>query len=173
MADITGEESPTNAYLAQYRASSGLVGIRGCNESASANNAFRSMLCFYPLDHLSYLCTHGVIPATIPLPNLLRSTSKKVITLKPGVLGMWSCRFWSLYVLLQFAHLREDRKLLLQRQRTLRKAKSVTPSEKREIAKRWDAYYNQIVINLANLPLALHWYAPAPDWIHFSVLIAI
>ncbi|KAF9041076.1 hypothetical protein BDZ89DRAFT_1060366 [Hymenopellis radicata] len=113
-----------------------------------------SMLGYYPLEHLSYLTSREITPASFPLP-----LSRKSITLKPGALGMWSVRFWALYVVLQFAHLQEDRKLLLMRQRTLRKAKGTAPTEaeKQELSKRWDSYWSELVLNTANLPLALHW----------------
>lgn len=115
------------------------------------------MLGYYPLEHLSYLTSREIIPSSFSLPF-----SRKSITLKPGALGMWSVRFWALYVVLQFAHLQEDRKLLLMRQRTLRKAKGTAPTEveKQELSKRWDSYWSELVLNTANLPLALHWYAP-------------
>lgn len=119
-----------------------------------------SMLGYYPLEHLSYLSSRNIIPTTLPAVTSHFTSSSKPVTLDPGVLGMWSSRFWALYVVLQFAHLREDRKLLQLRQRALRQAKGsgLTPIEKQEIAKRWDAYWNEIVVNLGNLPLALHWY---------------
>lgn len=117
-----------------------------------------SMLAYYPLEHLYYLGSHGIIPTTIrnPLPFL----SKKTINLDPNRLGIWSCRFWALYVLLQFAHLREDRRLLQLRQKALRRAKGtgLTPSEKQEIAHRWDAWWSEVVVNLGYLPLTIHWY---------------
>ncbi|KAK0446254.1 hypothetical protein EV421DRAFT_1793358 [Armillaria borealis] len=114
-----------------------------------------SMLGYYPLEHLSYLTSRDIIPTTISSPLV----PQKAITLKPGPMGVWSCRFWAAYVILQFAHLREDRKLLQARQRTLRRAKGagITESEKQEIQNRWDSYWNEMVLNLGNLPLALNW----------------
>ncbi|KAJ7592974.1 hypothetical protein C8J56DRAFT_1002944 [Mycena floridula] len=110
-----------------------------------------AMLGYYPLEHLSYLSSQGVIPATFSLPF-----SNKRVNLKSS--GMFSCRFWAVYVLLQFAHLREDRKLIQQRERTIRKTKgAATIAEKQELEKRWDAYWSELVANLGNLPLALHW----------------
>jgi len=118
-----------------------------------------SMLAYYPLEHLSYLCSQGVLSSVITLPPLLFSRFQKTITLKPNVLGMWSCRCWALYVLLQFAHLREDRKLLQLRERSLRKAKGtgLTSSEQEEFRRRRNAFWNEIVVNSANLQMALHW----------------
>ncbi|KAH6913438.1 hypothetical protein BKA70DRAFT_1384235 [Coprinopsis sp. MPI-PUGE-AT-0042] len=113
-----------------------------------------SMLGYYPLEHLSYLLSHGVIPATFTLPLL-----RKPVKLDAGKLSLWSTRFWALYVFLHFAHLWEDRKLLIQRQRDLRKSKAtgLTTEEKKEFANRWDAYWSEVVANLAYLPQTVHW----------------
>ena len=120
-----------------------------------------AMLCYYPLEHLSYLGSHGIIPARIRNPLSIFS-GKKTIGLNPGVLGRWSCRFWALYVILQFAHLGEDRRLLQSRQKALRKAKGtgLTPSEKQELGQRWDAWWSEVVVNVGYLPLTVHWYVP-------------
>jgi hypothetical protein len=119
-----------------------------------------SMLAYYPLEHLSYLCSHGIIPSTIPTIFSLFSSKHKRIVLDPNLLGVWSCRFWATYVVLQFAHLWEDRKLLQQRQRALRKGKgtSLTLAEKQDLERRWDAYWSELIANVGYLPLTVHWY---------------
>ena len=119
-----------------------------------------SMLAYYPLEHLYYLCSHGVIPSTIPSLRSLVSSTAKPIKLDLDAVGVWSSRFWALYVLLQFAHLREDRKLLKARERSLRKAKGsgISASEKEELRQRWDAYWNEVIVNIGYLPLTIHWY---------------
>ena len=121
-----------------------------------------SMLAQYPLEYLHHFCSHGIIPSTIPSLRFLFSSTAKPITLDLDVLGIWSSRLWALYVLLQFAHLREDRKLLKMRERSLRKAKgsSISASEKEELRQRWDAYWNEVVVNIGYLPLTIHWYVP-------------
>ncbi|KAG6821336.1 hypothetical protein H0H93_000197 [Arthromyces matolae] len=118
-----------------------------------------SMLMYYPLEHLSYLLSHGLIPSTIPSLASLFSSTSRPIHLDASKLSLWSTRFWAFYVLLQFAHLREDFKLLRARQRSLRKGKGTGLSsiEKKELEIRWDAYWNELVTNLAYLPLTLHW----------------
>ncbi|KAF5359846.1 hypothetical protein D9756_003509 [Leucocoprinus leucothites] len=117
-----------------------------------------AMLAYYPLEHLSYLGSHGILPSTIKNPLSIVS-KRKFINLDPSVLGLWSCRFWAVYVFLQFAHLHEDRQLLQLRQKALRKAKGtgLTPSEKQELAQRWDAWWSEVVVNLGYLPLTIHW----------------
>lgn len=138
-----------------------------------------TMLAYYPLEHIYYLCSHGIMSATQPsLTSLLSSSStSKPIKLNPDALSMWSCRFWAVYVALQFAHLREDRLLLQQRQRSLRKAKGTgsAAAEKQELNQRWDAYWNEIVVNLGYLPLTIHWCVHVPfhisEWCDLTVTL--
>lgn len=117
------------------------------------------MVAYYPLEHVYYLCTHGIIPSTIPSPANLFSSQKKSIELDVNAIAIWSCRFWAAYVLLHFAHLREDWKLLRSRYRTLRKSKGtgLTAAEKQELQQRKDAFWSEVVINLGYLPLTIHW----------------
>ncbi|KAF7972476.1 hypothetical protein HWV62_17900 [Athelia sp. TMB] len=117
-----------------------------------------AMLGYYPLEHASYLRSHDLIPETVPSPASYISDTAKPISINAGKLGMWSCRFWALYVFMQFAHLREDRKLLLQRERSLKKGKApAMAGELEDLSRRWDAYWNEMVVNLSNLPLTIHW----------------
>jgi hypothetical protein len=119
------------------------------------------MLAYYPLEHIYYLCSHGLIPSSIPSLSSLFSATGKPISLNTGAIGKWSCRFWALYVVLQFAHLQDDRKLLQLRQRSLSKAKGKGPAvngELEELRKRWDSYWNEIITNISYLPLTIHWY---------------
>ncbi|KAF4613893.1 hypothetical protein D9613_007492 [Agrocybe pediades] len=118
-----------------------------------------SMLGYYPLEHLYYLVSHGIIPSSILSPTSFFSNKKKRITLDAGKLSIWSTRFWALYVFLHFAHLIEDRKLLKQRHSSIRKAKGtgLTREEKLEMQQRWDAFWSEVVINLGYLPLTIHW----------------
>ncbi|KAF8627043.1 hypothetical protein AX17_006384 [Amanita inopinata Kibby_2008] len=120
-----------------------------------------SMLAYYPLEHLYYLCSHGVIPSVIlsPLSFFSNSNLKKYIRLDANKLALWSTRFWALYIILHFAHLREDKKLLEARQRSLRKGKGtgLTVEEKQELKQKWDIYWSEVVTNVAYFPLTLHW----------------
>jgi hypothetical protein len=118
------------------------------------------MLAYYPLEHVYYLGSHGIIPTVITLPFSLFTSKKRKLSLDLNTLGLWSCRFWAIYVALHFAHLLEDRKLLKQRYNSLRKAKGtgLTQAEKLEIKQRWDAFWSEVVINLGYLPLTIHWY---------------
>lgn len=89
------------------------------------------MLGYYPLEHLYYLLTHSLIPATVPSPaivtKLAPNASKGVpdtFTLNPGAISRASVRFWAVYNFLQFFHLREDRKQLILKERALNKSKA-------------------------------------------------
>lgn len=116
-----------------------------------------SMLMYYPLEHLYYLRTHNIIPATVPCITSLFRSSSKTINLNTSKLAVWSCRAWTVYVLLQFVHLMEDRKLLLRREKHLKKGKDVSVEEQEDLRRSWDAFWNEMVSNAANLPLAIHW----------------
>jgi hypothetical protein len=118
-----------------------------------------SMLAYYPLEHVYYLGSHGIIPTVITSPFSLFTSKKRKLSLDLDTIGLWSCRFWAVYVVLHFAHLLEDRKLLKQRYNSLRKAKGtgLTPAEKSEMRQRWDAFWSEVVINLGYLPLTIHW----------------
>jgi len=118
------------------------------------------MLAYYPLEHIYYLCFHGIIPSSIPSLSSLFSGTGKKISLNTNAIGKWSCRFWALYVVLQFAHLQDDRKLLQLRERSLIKAKGKAPAvtgELEELGKRWDSYWNEVIANIGYLPLTIHW----------------
>jgi hypothetical protein len=112
-----------------------------------------SMLAFFPLQHLSFLRTNDLIPSSLPLPT-------RPIKLNDRAVSLWSTRFWMAYVVLQLAHLREDRTLLVKRQRALDKLSSrekLQPLERVELARRWDAWYNELAVNLSFLPMTVHW----------------
>jgi len=118
-----------------------------------------SMLFYYPLEQLSYLGYHGIIPTGFTSPLSIFSSKKRKITLNPDTLSLWSCRFWAVYVILDFFHLIEDKKLLHQKHASIRKAKGtgLSREEKEELRQRRDAFWSQVVINLGYLPLTIHW----------------
>ena len=117
-----------------------------------------TMLFFFPLQHLSFLRTNDLVPRH-PNDSVDRT------------LSLWSTRFWMAYVVLQLAHLREDRALLVKRQRALDKLSArekLHPQERVELARRWDAWYNELAVNLSFLPMTAHWSVtpppPIPVW---------
>lgn len=69
-----------------------------------------------------------------------------------------------MYVFLQLAHLREDRVLLKRRAKALRSkekggsgAGGNLSEERKELGRRWDAWWNEVAVNLGYLPLTVHW----------------
>ncbi|KAI8980027.1 hypothetical protein BD414DRAFT_420869 [Trametes punicea] len=124
-----------------------------------------SMLAYYPLEHLYYLLSHSIISDKLTLPSITAfipfvrtRPNDKHIPLKLSTLGLWSTRFWAAYVVLQLAHLREDGRLLRMRERTLSKTKTgASVAEKEEISRRKKALTNELIVNLAYLPLTIHW----------------
>ncbi|KAH9949994.1 hypothetical protein B0H21DRAFT_46745 [Amylocystis lapponica] len=124
-----------------------------------------SMIAYYPLEHLYYLISHSVLPSELPsvplasrLPFTKTTLGGRGVSWDLNALGIWSVRFWAVYVLLQFVHLREDTKVLKMRQRALNKSKAVTTeAEKEDLKERWAALRNEVVVNLGYLPLTIHW----------------
>ena len=123
-----------------------------------------SMLAFYPLQHLSYFRKHDIIPTSLPLPAVPPSQlsgKPRRATINVAAVAQWSSRLWATYVVLQLAHLREDRALLIKKQRALRHMSSVG-KERAELALRWDRWYNELAVNLSFLPMTIHWYVSVP-----------
>ncbi|WWC93461.1 hypothetical protein V866_000295 [Kwoniella sp. B9012] len=81
-----------------------------------------SLLLYYPLEHLTWLGGKGVVPL-----------SEK----RMGWTGLWSVRFWALYVLLDIYKLRQTYLSLLTRTRTLKQSQMAKPNltEKQDEAK--------------------------------------
>ncbi|TIA86687.1 hypothetical protein E3P99_03591 [Wallemia hederae] len=103
-----------------------------------------SMTVYYPLEHLWYLADHGVIP-------IKPATSGKI--------AIWSCRFWMLYTVLQLIHNYDDNAALIKdKERDIKEEKGVNrlaiDIQRRSIV-------DDTIINLAYLPLTLHWSLPS------------
>ncbi|CAO3625962.1 unnamed protein product [Cunninghamella blakesleeana] len=105
---------------------------------------------YYPLEHIYWLGAHEVIPL-----------SQK----KTDQIGIWSCRFWASYVLLEYVRLLEQYRLLRQRETTLLKrikAGDLADDEdpEKEMAAMKKERTSMIVntcINSGYLPLTIHW----------------
>ncbi|CAG8613908.1 10190_t:CDS:2, partial [Dentiscutata heterogama] len=87
---------------------------------------------------------------------------RKIITMSPeriNKISLWCCRWWALYVLLQFWHLAIERSLLVRRRRELRVDGDVETvlREKRELKSEGDRIFREILINVGYFPLTLHW----------------
>ncbi|KAH8990222.1 hypothetical protein EDB92DRAFT_2114994 [Lactarius akahatsu] len=117
-----------------------------------------SMLSFFPLQQLSFLRTNDLVSAALHLPTPSGGRPRRV-AIHDGAVSLWSTRLWMTYVVLQLAHLREDRALLVKRQRALEKLsvrEKLQPQERAELARRWDAWYNELAVNLSYLPMTIH-----------------
>lgn len=123
-----------------------------------------SNILYYPLEHIYWLGAHNVIPIS-------QATVNKV--------GMWSCRFWALYVLVHFVHLAEEYRLLKIKGRrlTAKLAKDGESTEKpagsssgvavvtdpasidarASLDEEYKALALNTVVNAAHLPLTVHW----------------
>lgn len=81
------------------------------------------MLAYFPLEHIYYLASHSILPTQITRPSLLGKASEP-INIDIAAISRNSTRLWAFYVLLQIAHLREDRRLLKVRERAVGKLKA-------------------------------------------------
>ncbi|QRV74870.1 peroxisomal biogenesis factor 11 [Ceratobasidium sp. AG-Ba] len=105
-----------------------------------------AMLAYYPIEHLYYLGGQSII----------RLSPKTT-----GRLAIWSCRIWLAYIVLQFEHLREDMRLLKIDEKIARNARKggevAEEDVGRVLVKRKAALWNQLLSNVGNFPLAIHW----------------
>ncbi|KAL7413838.1 hypothetical protein BDY24DRAFT_388314 [Mrakia frigida] len=101
-----------------------------------------SMLAYYPLEHTYYLA------------------SKRIISLAPSKLstvGIWSCRFWALYVALSL--------LSLSRRRAALSKEASSPGASRPELKKASKVLSLLtLVDLSYLPLTVHWSLPAGAW---------
>ncbi|ORX66375.1 hypothetical protein DL89DRAFT_205194, partial [Linderina pennispora] len=105
-----------------------------------------ALIIYYPLEHTYWLGAHKLVPI-----------SDKVIE----DAGYWSCRFWAIWVALQFVHLGEEYRLIKNR-----RAKIFTQGKRNahEMQEELDAVESdtkswkiQLLINACYFPLTLHW----------------
>ncbi|SAM01921.1 hypothetical protein [Absidia glauca] len=105
---------------------------------------------YYPLEHIYWLGAHQVIPLS---------------QAKTDRIGIWSCRFWASYVVLEYVRLLEQYRLLRQRETSLVKrikAGDIQDEEDPElemalIKKERTAMVVNTCINSGYLPLTVHW----------------
>ncbi|KAG8831246.1 hypothetical protein FRC17_003442 [Serendipita sp. 399] len=131
-----------------------------------------SMLAYYPLEHLYYLGSKGVLPIS----------NEKI-----GKYSLWSTRAWAFYVCLQFLHLKEDWKLLKRREKALAKDTGSLGEKGRlsveqenlraELLRRKDAILNELIVNIGYLPLTVHWSLKGglfknDIWVHLFGMVA-
>jgi hypothetical protein len=117
-----------------------------------------SMTAFYPLEHFSFLARQGVLPSSLALTF----AGRKLGSVPIEKFGLWSCRCWMAYVLLQLVHLKEDWEIL---GRSEKRGKGVAgqlggEEAKKEVDRRRKALFNELIVNLGYLPLTIHWSLP-------------
>lgn len=105
-----------------------------------------SLFCYQPLEHLYWLGAHQILPFS---DRFVEDS------------GYWSCRFWAIWVLLQFFRLGEEYRVIKgKKQRIYTKAKLDATQMQTELdavdaaAKNWKI---QLLINACYFPLTLHW----------------
>ncbi|KAI7907064.1 peroxisomal biogenesis factor 11 [Cokeromyces recurvatus] len=107
-------------------------------------------IIYYPLEHIYWLGAHDVIPLSEEKTNKI---------------GIWSCRFWAAYVILEYGRLMEQYKDLKRRETGLLKrikAGDIETCEDPEAemasikAERITMFVNTC-INTGYLPLTIHW----------------
>ncbi|ORY35488.1 hypothetical protein BCR39DRAFT_461593 [Naematelia encephala] len=76
-----------------------------------------TLLCYYPLEHLSWLASKGVVPLT---PQ------------GAGLASLWSVRFWAAYVVLEIYKLRQNYLSLQKRTIEARSARPVVTTSEAE-----------------------------------------
>lgn len=87
-----------------------------------------SILLYYPLEHISFLLNHSILPAEIPLakssPKELGTKGRgTTLKLDSGKLTRASIGFWGVYLVLQLLHLQEDSRQIRAQERLVNKSK--------------------------------------------------
>ncbi|RIA95013.1 peroxisomal biogenesis factor 11 [Glomus cerebriforme] len=105
-----------------------------------------TMILYYPLEHIWWLAYHKIIDITDTRLNKI---------------GIWSCRFWAAYVILQFWHLAIEWKLYKRQSRNIIKKvdgdEDEIRKEKRAIKAGRERIIRDTIVNIGYLPLTMHW----------------
>ncbi|GJE94579.1 hypothetical protein PsYK624_107490 [Phanerochaete sordida] len=123
-----------------------------------------SILLYFPIEHITYLIGHEVVPAqwSFSLPFASKGAGEKAspwtFNVPVGPLVKFSMALWGLYTALQLAHYREDLKGLAQDEANISKTKTPATKQKlAEIRRKRNLIMGETVGQLCNLPLAIHW----------------
>ncbi|KAG2224459.1 hypothetical protein INT45_010525 [Circinella minor] len=109
-----------------------------------------SMIIYYPLEHVYWLSAHDVLPI-----------SEK----KTNSIGIWSCRFWAAWVVIEYGRLAEQYRLLKKRETGLLKrikggdieTNEDPEAEMASIKAERSSILINTLINSGYLPLTVHW----------------
>ncbi|KAJ1867578.1 hypothetical protein LPJ78_000813 [Coemansia sp. RSA 989] len=150
-----------SGLVADYRIMIRLVGlapmtqfIRYCEQTQAPTRTLQwldrimnlSMVCYYPLEHIYWLGAHRIIPL-----------SEKLV----DDAGYWSCRFWAIWIALQFVHLGEEYRVIKSRRQKIHTRGKVDAAQMQQELDAVDAdaksWWIQLLINTCYFPLTMHW----------------
>ncbi|KAJ1921965.1 hypothetical protein H4219_000312 [Mycoemilia scoparia] len=120
------------------------------SQSRTLQNTDRLMnlllLCYYPLEHIYWLGAHNIIAIS---ESEVESS------------GIWSCRFWAAWVVVQFFHLYKERQILKARKRACFEKTDMDATDLQKeletIEQANKDWYIQLIINASYFPLTIHW----------------
>lgn len=119
-----------------------------------------SILLYWPLEHITYLLGHGLMPAELSLASSVTASKPRgaMIKLDAGKLTRASMGLWGLYLGLQLINLYNDSKQVSAQERLLNKSKAIsTAMERAKLRQRRKIIVCEVIAQLCNLPLAAHW----------------
>ena len=103
-----------------------------------------TMILYYPLEHIWWLAYHKVITISDARMNKI---------------GVWSCRFWAIYVILQFWHLATEWRLHKKQCRNVIKKvdedEDEIRKEKRKLKATGERIIRDTIANIGYLPLTV------------------
>ncbi|KAJ2898798.1 hypothetical protein IWW38_001229 [Coemansia aciculifera] len=105
-----------------------------------------TLVCYYPLEHVYWLGAHQILPF-----------SEKIVDLS----GYWSCRFWAVWVAMQFVRLGEEYRLIQGKRREIYTRDMIDAAQMQveldAVAAETKSWKTQLLINACYFPLTLHW----------------
>jgi len=122
-----------------------------------------TMILYYPFEHIWWLAYHKVI-------NMSNARMNKI--------GIWSCRFWAAYVVLQLWHLAIEWSMHKRRKRDMIKKvdddEEEIRKEKRALKAEGERIIRDTLINIGYLPLTVRNHALFLNFnIHYDLLLLI
>ncbi|KAJ2789619.1 hypothetical protein GGI18_002295 [Coemansia linderi] len=105
-----------------------------------------TLVCYYPLEHIYWLGAHQILPFS---ENLI------------DIAGYWSCRFWAVWVAMQFVRLGEEYRLIQGKRREIYTRDKIDAAQMQveldAVSAETKSWKTQLIINACYFPLTLHW----------------
>ncbi|KAJ2493972.1 hypothetical protein IWW37_000050 [Coemansia sp. RSA 2050] len=105
-----------------------------------------TLVCYYPLEHIYWLGAHQILPFS---ENLV------------DISGYWSCRFWAVWVAMQFVRLGEEYCLIQGKRREIYTRDKIDATQMQveldAVSAETKSWKTQLLINACYFPLTLHW----------------